>query len=120
MMDDLDKAEDIYQSLLSTDSTDRRYCAELGVIYARRGENADAEKMIEKLNRLKEPYDFGVTPYFQGRIAANMGDRVRALSLLQQSLDEGQKFYGSVSFTQDPDLRMLRDDPGYQELLKRD
>ena len=118
-LNELDKAQTLYQALLKKDPANLLCNAELGVIFARQGNRAQAEMIIQKLETLKEPYGYGAVPYAQGRIAANLGDRGRALKLLSQSLDEGRQFRGSVSFNQDPDLLMLKDDPEYQKLLRR-
>jgi tetratricopeptide (TPR) repeat protein len=119
LMNDLDKALATYEMALSKDSTDNQLYAEMGVIYARKKDNAQAQQMIDQMQSMKPKYDFGYTPYCQGRIAANMGDRDRALKYLKQALDEGVKFRASIEFLEDPDLAMLRDDQEYKQLLKR-
>ncbi len=119
LMDSLDRALEVYNLSFLKDSTNYRIYAETGVIYARKGEKEKAERMITKLESIKKPFDYGNTPYNQARIAANLGEKERALTLLRQSLSEGMKFFNSISFTEDIDLMMLHDDPEFEKLLKR-
>jgi thioredoxin-like negative regulator of GroEL len=119
LMDSLGKALAIYQLALQKDTTDNRIYAEMGVIYARLGQKDLAEQMVNTLDQLKPEFDYGNTPYYKGRIAANLGERERALRLLSESLNAGNKFFDSVTFIQDTDLMMLRRDPEYKKLLKR-
>lgn len=119
LMDSLDRALEIYHLALVKDSADYRNYAEMGVIFARKGEKEQAEQMITKLANIKTPFDYGNTPYYQARIAANLGERERALSLLRKSLAEGMKFFNSITFTEDIDLMMLHADPEFKKLLQR-
>ncbi len=118
-MDSLDRALEIYTQVLQKLPSNSYIYAEMGVIYARKGDKDNAERIITKLGELKHPFDYGKTSYFQGRIAANLGERQRALELIGKSLEEGRKFYTSETYDQDTDLMMLLDDPEYQKLLHR-
>ena len=63
------------------------------------------------------PYQWrGQTQYRRACIAANLGDRDRALDLLRRSVLEGYNNY--IGMHRDPDLETLWDDPGFLEILK--
>jgi class 3 adenylate cyclase/tetratricopeptide (TPR) repeat protein len=119
LKDQLETSEKIYLELLKSDSSDARLYAELGLIYAKRREIAKAESMLRKIDQLKQPFDYGETPYMKGRIKAHLGDTRAAVQLLTQALDEGQLFFNSVTFDGDPDLLILKDDTNYRALVNR-
>ena len=119
LRDDLDNAEMIYNSLLKEEPGNKRIIAELGLIYAKRGNKSAAEKTIQQLDMLKQAYDYGEIPYMQGRIKAVIGETKEAIRYLNQALDEGYLFFNSVSFDGDPDLLVLKDNKDYQALLVR-
>jgi tetratricopeptide (TPR) repeat protein len=119
LMDDLDGALSTYLQSVAIDSTDNQVYAELGVIYARKKDHDGAQQMVQKLTAMKPAFDYGYTPYCQGRIAANLGERDRALGLFRQALSEGARFRSSIDFLEDPDLMMLREDSEYLKILVR-
>ena len=119
LKDDLSNAEKTYDQVRKEPDHDKRVYAELGMIYAKLGNLQKATEMINKLEQLREPFDLGETPYFQGRIMALLGDKEKAIQLLNKALDEGQLFVNSVSFNGDPDLMGLNNEEEYKKLLSR-
>lgn len=119
LKDDLANAEKTYDLVRKESDPDKRIFAELGMIYARIGDHQNAMEMINKLEQLKGAFDFGETPYFQGRIMALLNEKEQAIQLLNKALDEGQLFVNSVSFFGDPDLQGLNNEEGYKKLLVR-
>jgi hypothetical protein len=119
LMDSLDSSLEIYTLSLPENSWDHRIYGEMGLIYARKKDTANAEEMINRLEAMRERFDYGTTSYFQGRIAAHLGDKERALRLLERSLEEGNKYISSEFYAQDPDLMLLRDDSAFRKLLTR-
>lgn len=119
LKDDLQNAKQIYFQVLKEDSTDIRVWGEIGLIYAREKNKQRAEAIIDKLEKMKGPFDYGETTYMQGRIKANLGDHTEAIRYLNKSLDEGQLFFNSVTFNGDPDLMVLNSEKNYQALLTR-
>jgi hypothetical protein len=115
----LDKAEKMYHSLLIQKPNDKWLNAELGMIYAKRGNAQKANEIISKLDALKKPYDLGETPYFQGRIKALLRENDAAIKYLSLALDEGVKFRVATTFQHDPDLIGLNHEPEYLKLLAR-
>ncbi len=51
LKDDLVNAEKIYTELLTSDTTDQRIFAEMGLIYAKKGDTRKMELMIEKMKQ---------------------------------------------------------------------
>lgn len=92
---------------------------ELGVIYAAQENNVKANEMISALGSLKVDYDYGQTPYLQGKIQAHLGNVEAALRYLRIAIDEGMKFEAGNGFQHDPDLMILNSNPEYQRLLVR-
>jgi hypothetical protein len=119
LKDDLANAEKTYDLVVTQPDPDKRIYAELGMIYARNKDRQKAMEMINKLEQLKSPFDFGETSYFQGRIMALLNEKEQAIQLLNKALDEGQLFVNSVSFFGDPDLMGLNNEEGYKKLLVR-
>ncbi len=115
---DLVAAEKIFNTLIKEKPTRNRY-EYLGLVYARLGDTEKANDFISKLNSLKKDWDFGQTPYFQGRIKAVLGENEAAIQYLSTALDEGIKFQPGSTFQHDPDLMGLNQDPKYIALLSR-
>ncbi|MGB4848162.1 MAG: adenylate/guanylate cyclase domain-containing protein [Saprospiraceae bacterium] len=91
--------------------------AEMGMIYARIGDTTEALKTISKLESMRVDFEYGATEYYQGRIYALLGEKEKAISLLETSLQKGQKFELWATFTNDPDLLSLKDDPEYKKMI---
>ncbi len=110
--------------LVAADSEDRDLIAALGVCTARLGDRATALELAARLEELGDatgetgvPYQWrGQTLYRRACIAANLGDRDRALDLLRRSVLEGYNNWAGMHC--DPDLETLWHDPGFQEILK--
>jgi len=119
LKDDLINAEKTYDQVSKEPDPGKRIYAEMGMIYARNGDRQKAMEMINKLEQLKGAFDFGETPYFQGRIMALLNEKEQAIQLLNKALDEGQLFVNSVSFFGDLDLMGLNNEEGYKKLLVR-
>ena len=115
----LAKAQKIYEAEIQKYPDDKWLKGELGVIYAAQKNNLKANEMISALGSLKVDYDYGQTPYLQGKIQANLGEVDAALRYLRIALDEGMKFEVGNGFQHDPDLMILNSNPEYQRLLVR-
>jgi tetratricopeptide (TPR) repeat protein len=88
----------------------------VGVLAARRGDRAAALAADSALSALRRPYLAGRHTYWRARIAALLGDRERAVTLLQDALREGQIY--SVLHGQ-ADLASLHGFPAFEELVRR-
>jgi len=117
--DQLDKALITLQQALINLPDETRTLPELGALYARMGNTVEAKKVIDQLELLRQPFDYGMTEYNQGRIYGLLGDTEQAVKLLDISISKGQKYDLWVTFDHDPDLLILKDDPGYKVLMSK-
>ena len=109
-----DEATALYRRMLAADSTSNLAHEALGALAARRGDRVEYARMDQWLtnhqHRLK-----GRSTYARARMAALLGDKARAVMLLQQAFDEGLRHRMFVH--DDPDLETLRDLPAYRHLV---
>lgn len=119
MMGNLALAEKVYLAEIKKDPKDVWLKGELGVIYAAQQKTEAANAIVAELGKMTNPYDYGVVPYHQGKIKANLGEKEVALKYLSTSLDEGMKFQTGNTFQHDPDLIILKEDPDYIKLITR-
>jgi tetratricopeptide (TPR) repeat protein len=113
----LEKAKVALENEFNKDSTNASVVSYLGIVYAKLGEKLKADEMYTLLSKLKEPYDYGETAYYQARIKAHLGETAAALQLVQNALWEGIKFRPATTFQEDPDMNILQPNPDYQALL---
>jgi serine/threonine protein kinase/tetratricopeptide (TPR) repeat protein len=87
----------------------------LGIIAAGKGDREEALRISERLKSWDKPYSFGIHTAWQAKIAAHLGEKERAVSLLQKALEQGYeywKLYGGAEW------EPLRDYPPFIELMK--
>jgi tetratricopeptide (TPR) repeat protein len=88
----------------------------IGVLAARRGDAEEARAMDAWLAELDRPYVFGQATHMRARIAALLGERDRAVALLEQAFREG---YGEWPILHiEPDFATLRTYPPFRELVR--
>jgi tetratricopeptide (TPR) repeat protein len=114
----LDKALASLKTALVKLPEESRTLPEIGTVYARQANKVEAKKVIDQLEALRKPFDYGATEYFQGRIYALLGDKEKAVQLLQTSIKKGQKYDLWVTFDHDPDLMVLKGYPPYVEMME--
>jgi len=88
----------------------------LGVLAARLGDHDEARATLEDLRRLDDPYLFGDNIYWAACIAAQLGERERAVELIQQALSQG--FRVDMQLHTDMDLEPLHGYPPFEELRR--
>jgi tetratricopeptide (TPR) repeat protein len=115
-----DEARALYERVAATDSSSVTARAALGALAARRGDTATAARMEEWLAPRAGTHGQasivgGEATYARARIAALLGQRERAVSLLRRAFDEG---HGKIFVHFDPDLESLRGYAPYDELLR--
>ncbi len=88
----------------------------LGLVAARRGDRAAADSISAWLAELDWPYGFGWRTAFRASIAAVLGERERAVALLQDALAQGSGY--SVWIHRNIDFESVRDYPPFQELMR--
>jgi TolB-like protein len=109
-----DEAAALYSRMLAADSTSELAHEGLGATAAHRNDRAEAGR-IEQWLATHPSRELGRSTYARARIAALLGDADRALTLLQQSFDEG--LVNRMYIHTDPDLESLQDRPAYRRLL---
>ena len=110
------EADSLFARLVAEEPTEPAFLVGPGLLAARRGERAAAERVDTRLRALERPYDWGKTPYARAQLAAALGDRDGALALLREALAGGVA-YGPALHA-DPALAPLRADPRFQALLR--
>jgi DNA-binding SARP family transcriptional activator/TolB-like protein len=115
-----DEARALYERVAATDSSNVTARAALGALAARRGDTATAARMEEWLAPRAGTHGHasmvgGEATYARARIAALLGQRERAVSLLRRAFDEG---HGKIFVHFDPDLESLRGFAPFDELLR--
>ncbi|HSF89264.1 MAG TPA: adenylate/guanylate cyclase domain-containing protein [Saprospiraceae bacterium] len=115
----LDKALATYKSARILNPDDTRILVEMGMVYAKQGNKAEMKKIIDQLESLKPPFDYGATEYNVGRIYAIAGEKDKAVARIEASINKGQKYDLWITFDHDPDLMELREYPAYQKLMER-
>ncbi len=115
----LREAKELFLKELKKQNIDRNTFAYLGIIYAREGDRDAANKMIERLDKIKQPFDMGYTPYIQGRIKAHLGEFDAALNSFKIALEEGIRFLPTSTFLNDPDMIVMNSNKEYLSLLAK-
>jgi len=91
------------------------YLAGLGYVYAMAGRRAEALKTLDDLKRLAEKQY--VPPYHFGWVYTGLGDKDKAIALLQKTYDEHTQHV--IDFKTVPMLDPLRSDERFQELVQK-
>ena len=112
-----EKAKPIYLAKLKQPDTLSSTYAYLGIIYSKEGKRDLANSMIQKLEDIKKDFDIGYTPYYQGRIKANLGEYDEAIHYLKIALEEGIRFLPTATFLNDPDMIVMNTNKEYLSLL---
>lgn len=94
---------------------------QLGVIAAAQGDRDSAVRISEELTRLRRPYLFGQDTFWRALIAAQLGQKDEAVTLLRTAVSEGYTpgwLSYTATFERSPPLESLRGYPPYEELVK--
>jgi len=116
---DWNRSHDAWSRLATRYPDTMEYQARLGVVAARRGARAEAERALTLLERF-DPSEFdlnGGRLVWQARIAAQLGMRERAVALLREARDLGFSYSDDVYHTIE-DLEPLRDYEPYRALMR--
>ena len=92
------------------------YRGVLGVLAARQGRRKQAARISATLAASHHPYSFGLATLWRARIAAQLGEPEKAISLLNGAFAEGLAF--GIELHRDVDLEPLHSLPSYRELLE--
>lgn len=111
-----EEAKTIFEELAKKLPDNIEYQRYVGCIAARQGDREKALKVSEWLKNLKQPYLFGKHTYYRACIAAILGEKEQAVTLLKESFLQG--FGYSIDLHRDFDFESLWDYPPFKELLK--
>ena len=87
-----------------------------GVLAARQNDPARARGLARRLAAIPPRYNFGIPTVWRARIAAALGQRDSAVTLLRQAFAEGREY--DLWLHRDQDLAPLRDYPPFLELTR--
>jgi tetratricopeptide (TPR) repeat protein len=110
-----DDAGEAFNVLAQQDPNILGYQGYLALIAARQGRRSDALAAGARLAKVNDRFLFGRATLWRARLAAQLGDRDVAISLLRQSLRDGVPF--GMEIHHDIDLEPLRDAKSFRELL---
>jgi tetratricopeptide (TPR) repeat protein len=105
----------MWAALSEENPTDVDYLGYVGVSAARLGRRIDATSVDRRLRDWNRPYTFGRNTLWRARIAAQLGERQRAVDLVRQAFAEGHVFDSELHC--DVDLETLRGFKGFEEIL---
>lgn len=111
----LDESENGFKSAIDGYRDIRDY-SQLGVISGMVDNREKAMEYVSKIEKLEEE-NFGDIEYYQARIYQSLGEKEKALTLLQSAIDEGALFLSFNVFENDPGLVSLRDDPEFNKII---
>jgi len=111
-----DEAESMFEELMEDFPENIQYQGRMGLLAARKGEREKALAISEELESIDRPYLLGAHTYMRARIASLLGEKERAVVLLQDAFAQGL-FYGSYLLHK-MDFEPLRNYKPFQELLK--
>ena len=109
-------ARDLFYELAVQRPDIPAWLGRVGVLAARLGDNDQALRIDEQLAAINKPYLYGSPTLYRARIAAVLGERQRAVSLLSNAFTEGLSY--GIWLHRDIDFETLHDYPAFQELLR--
>jgi Protein kinase domain len=117
-LDDARRLLEPYLPVLHTAPEMERYMAfgTLGTIAARQGNRAEALRIDSTLKASADGYMLGEMTYQRARIHALLGDKEATLDLLRTAFLQG--IPDVLALHTDLAFASLRDDPGFQELMR--
>lgn len=104
-----------YQKAVELSNGDLNRVASLGHAYAVSGDRADAERILRDIEERSKSGN--ASPYFAGTVYAGLGQKDKAMQLIEQACREKSVDVAWLKF----DVRTdnLRSDPRFQKLLSR-
>jgi predicted Zn-dependent protease len=115
-------ADRVFSGLVAEHPDEVMYSGYLGLIAARTGNVPRARAISKKIERARPPegvrerFVLALSAVGRARIAALLGDRQQALSLLREALTAG--FPVGLNLHGEPDLEALLDYEPYLELVR--
>jgi tetratricopeptide (TPR) repeat protein len=110
------EAKAIADARLAEKPDDPDWLELVGFLAAQLGDSAQARKIEQQLTALKRPYQHGDIAFDRASIAAQLGEKDRAVALLREAFAQGLMF--GVSLHTELDLQRLQGYPPFEELMK--
>ncbi len=110
-----EEARVLFEELAAEQPARVQYIGYLGTLAARRGDRAEAERVLAVLASFRQPTQ-PVQTLWRAKIATLLGDSGQALDLLREAFAEGLRY--DLSLHVDPDLESLRRHPTFRALLR--
>jgi tetratricopeptide (TPR) repeat protein len=111
-----EEAKAIVDGLLARNPDDIELRGLAGTLAARLGDAAQARRIEAELAAFTKPYFYGGHTYLRACIAAQLGEKDRAVTLLRDAFGQGFQF--SIHIHREIDLEPLWGYPPYEELMK--
>ncbi len=112
-----EEAQQIFQKLAAEFPDNPEFIGYLGVITARMGDKEKADKYAEELRHLSGRYLFGRHTFWRARMAALLNEPEKAVSLLNESFAQGNRF--GIYIHQTIDFETLKEFAPFQELISK-
>ena len=106
-----DEAQVVAEELVSRNPSNQLFLAFLGGTAAQKGQRAEAQEIDQRLAAMGEG-----TTHNRACIAVLLGEKDRAVELLEQAFREGWRY--SINLHADPSLKPLRGYPPFEEFLR--
>jgi serine/threonine protein kinase/Flp pilus assembly protein TadD len=87
----------------------------LGFSYGMDGQKAEAQKILDRLNRQSEDKD--AFPFFKSLVHIGLGDKARALDWLEKAFDEKESMIAAIKIW--PPFDSLRQESRFEALLRK-
>ena len=111
-----DEAYTILEEALAEEPDNVRYLGEKGIAAALMGDEAEAHRIEKELAAIDRDYLYGLHTYQRARIKALLGKEEEAVSLLEESFEQGRHF--NINIHRDLAFEPLQDYPPFLELLE--
>jgi DNA-binding SARP family transcriptional activator len=121
----LDEAEAKLKRSAQLDTMNLNYRGMLATVYAQQGKREKAMRISREIEMIEAPYLHGFTKLWRARIAARLGQRDSAVSLLRQAFADGLMYHtgypqvGGTFWHSEIDFESLRGYPPFDSLLLR-
>ncbi len=115
-LDRPEEARRIFEAFVPQMADGPNLLGNLGVAAAKLGDPTEADRVDQRLSELVQPFDRGEHTLRRAWIRANLGDRARAVELLEQAVAEG--FNDWISLHSSPWLKSLRGYPPFEEFIR--
>jgi tetratricopeptide (TPR) repeat protein len=111
----LTEADTVLRDLIELYPEKLNYLGSLGLTAAKMGDREEALRISEQIKNWNKSYLFGGDLFWQAIIAASLGEKDRAITLLRGAITRGQSYSGLYCII---GLEPLWDYPAFIELIK--